>query len=105
MTCDSSSTSSSEPVTVVEVYPDGRIEPCLVIRSRYDGTFEGGRWLAFPTISVPSGARGGDGETIAFFNEHSWWVGIADTPEDAVENLRLKLADIRAGSCIQVIRY
>jgi hypothetical protein len=89
----------------VEVYPGGRIDPCLVIKSRYGGVYEGGKWLAFPTEAAPDGPSSGDVACIDWFEENSWRVGIGDDPDGAVANLLLKMVDAAAAGRATVVRY
>ena len=89
----------------IEVYPDGRIEPCLAVPSRYHGTYEGGEWLAFPCEAVPDGAYGGDTECSQWFASNGWWVGIGATEAEARSDLLEKLDRLAESGQADVHRW
>jgi hypothetical protein len=67
------------------------LQPCVVVRTRYSGVYEGGRWAAFQ--AYPEDLVGEDwaaGDTIVA----GWWakrrgiIGIGESPEEAYAALR-----------------
>lgn len=69
------------------MYPDGTCYPCTISHARYGGTYEGGRWVAYPYGEIPEDAQGGDPECMAWFEEHGWSVGAGATPDEAAAHL------------------
>jgi len=67
--------------------PDGTCYPCTIYKARYGGTYEGGRWVAYPDDVIPEDAQGGDPECMAWFEENSWSVGVGSTPNEAAAHL------------------
>ena len=65
--------------------------PCVVVMSRYAGTYSGARWVAFNSYDVPAGALGGDVWCSEFFADYSGPIGRGDTPNDAYVSLRAAL--------------
>ena len=70
--------------------------PVTIVRSRYGGTYEPGRWLAWPLYEdqLPIGWAGGDAECHRFWSEYRRPVGSGDTPQDAYDDLLVKIAPI-----------
>lgn len=65
--------------------------PTTIIADRYDGTYSHGGWLAFPLYEIPSEVDGGDVECIEFWQNYKYPVGKGNTPNNALDNLRLKI--------------
>jgi hypothetical protein len=61
-----------------------------IFRARYGGIYEGGRWIAYPSHpwEVPDQVHGSDIESSEWFHEHSDEVGVGDTPNEALADLR-----------------
>lgn len=65
------------------------VYPCVIFPSRYQGTYEGGRWVAVVAYDVPPGAVSDDVTTV------QWWtkwgvhsaVATGRDPLDAYERL------------------
>ena len=71
--------------------PDADIEFSVTIfQARYGGLYEGGRWIAYASHpwNVPHQVSGSDIETAEWFNDHSDDVGVGDSPNDALADLR-----------------
>lgn len=63
--------------------------PCLIFMTRYQGTYEGGRWasIAF-TKTIPELAVGSDSEASMWWGSYeSRHVGRGETPEEAYEDM------------------
>jgi hypothetical protein len=95
-------TEPPKPVRVM-VHRDGVVSPCIVMPSRYGGTYEGGKWLAFPLDEIPEGPFWGDPWVPQWFGKNDWWVGVADSPTEAVEDLvrRLEAAEVSGRAVVQ----
>lgn len=63
--------------------------PTTIIRDRYNGTYSGAKWLAFPLdfYQVPGEVDGGDTECMMFWGTYNDPVGKGATPKDAIEDL------------------
>lgn len=70
------------------------IYPLTIIKSRYNGIYSGGIYLAFNLHhqDVPSEATGGDMECDEFWREYSRPVGKGSKPGEAIYNLLRKLS-------------
>lgn len=69
-----------------------RVYPVTIIRSRYNGTYEGARWVAFndDTFAVRD-AEGGDIACCDFFADYPKPIGRGDSAQEAYEDLIKKL--------------
>ena len=65
------------------------IYPVTIIRTRYGGVYEGGRWAAFNLYpdQIPEDATGGDTECAVWWNTHDFPVGVASAPTMALIDL------------------
>lgn len=74
---------------LIELHIDahGVPTPCIVTPSAFAGQHEGGRWVAFPSPTIPRGAIDSETVVIAWFAKNSWRVGAGDTPDAAVASL------------------
>lgn len=63
--------------------------PLTVIKDRYDGTYSGGKFLAFNDNSVPAAVYGDDVICAGFWSKtgHSYMVGKGNTPNEAIADL------------------
>lgn len=63
--------------------------PITIVKSRYGGTYEGGKWLAFncDPWHVPEQPFSDDVTCMTWWDEHKDEVGRGDTPDAAFENL------------------
>lgn len=71
------------------------VYPLTIVAARYGGTYEGGRYLAFPCDpeAIPAGWDGGDCECSDFFHDHAQApIGRGDTPNDAQADLAARLS-------------
>lgn len=68
--------------------------PTTIVADRYDGTYSDGRLLAFPLDEIPPEVDGGDVECMEFWKNYKNPVGKGNTPDDALDNLRLQMLDI-----------
>ena len=76
--------------------------PIAIIESRYSGVYEGGKWHAIPnyenvisTDEYQEYIHGDDGSAFDFWcSEIAVNIGIGDTPELALSDMRLKIAAI-----------
>lgn len=69
--------------------------PVTIVTARYQGTYEGGKWLAFPfdpeTVGNSDYAAS-DVECLTFFQSHDYIpIGRGRTPEEAFDNLKMWL--------------
>ena len=77
---------------------ENRTYPVAIIESRYSGTYEGGKWHAIPefddvinTEQYQDYMYGDDGSALDFWDsEISSTIGVGDTPELALADMRLK---------------
>lgn len=67
--------------------------PTTFIKDRYNGTYSGAVWLAFPLDfwNVPEEVEGGDVECMMFWESYDGVVGKGRTPELAMANLVAKM--------------
>lgn len=72
----------------------GRIElemsyPLTIISTRYGGTYEGGKFVAFPCEewAIPDDVQGGDVECMAWWDRYAEGVGRGATPDAALADL------------------
>jgi hypothetical protein len=72
--------------------PDGVI-PVIIFQTRYGGTYEGGRWAAIYSHphDFPEEAWGEDTVAVVWWVDHAHDVGVGESPNDALEDLRRKL--------------
>ncbi|MBR2014136.1 MAG: hypothetical protein IJ998_01790 [Alistipes sp.] len=70
--------------------------PTTIVRDRYNGTYSGAAWLAFPMFveDVPTEVDGEDPECIIFWDTYNGVVGKGNTPELAMANLVAKIEGI-----------
>ena len=63
--------------------------PVTIMRSRYGGIYEPGRWIAFPQVpaDIPDDWRAGDVACAEFFQERRGTIGGGDTPDEALADL------------------
>lgn len=69
--------------------------PLTVSRTRYQGVYEGGDWIAFHLLpeDVPHGPWGDDLTCVAWFGESKVAYGVGATPAAAIESLEYLLDD------------
>ncbi|MCJ0868111.1 hypothetical protein [Streptomyces sp. AP-93] len=77
-----------------------------VIEARYGGTYEGGRWVAFPVPPdrVPDAAFGDDNTCQEFYIKPPFPVGAGDSPEAARADLEAKRAAFDDESDLEALR-
>lgn len=65
------------------------IYPVTIIRTRYGGVYEGGRWAAFNLYphEIPEDATGSDIECAIWWGTHGIPVGVASAPTMALIDL------------------
>lgn len=65
------------------------IYPVTIVLARYGGTYEGGKWLAFPLdhFDLPGDWQGGDSECNTFWQNYPNLVGKGKTPDEAHQDL------------------
>lgn len=70
--------------------------PTTIINDRYQGTFSGGEWLAFPMdyYQVPEDIDGGDIECMMFWESYTGCVGKGNTVEEAFSDLVVKMSSL-----------
>ena len=81
-----------------------RTYPVAIIESRYSGTYEGGNWHAIPEFDDVVNSEqyqdymyGDDGSALDFWDlEIASTIGVGDTPELALADMRLKTNSITA---------
>lgn len=78
--------------------------PTTIIQDRYNGTYSGAVWLAFPLDfwNVPDEVEGGDGECMMFWESYDGEVGKGSTPELAMANLVAKMSGVSDKQFAQV---
>ena len=66
-----------------------KIYPLTIIADRYNGSYSGGVYTAFPLDSwdVPAGSSGSDIECWEFWDSYPGPVGKGKTPNEALNNL------------------
>ena len=62
--------------------------PVVIIRTRYQGVYEGGRRAVYPARQVPEDALADDMACQAFFGDPDLVCGTGGTPDQAYEALR-----------------
>lgn len=69
--------------------------PTTIVRDRYNGTYSGGEWLAFPLDywDVPGEVDGGDPECMMFWEHYDGIVGRGATYQEAMEDLIKQMAE------------
>ena len=67
--------------------------PLTVIADRYNGTYSGGKFLAFPREfnEIEDEVGGSDPECMIYWHEFDDFVGKGNTIEEAINDLRYKL--------------
>ena len=71
--------------------------PCTIVKDRYTGAYSGGEWTCWPLYieEVPDEIEEGDIPCGDFWRDFDKsCVGIGDSPDDAIKDLRIKLGDI-----------
>lgn len=78
--------------------------PTTIIQDRYNGTYSGAEWLAFPMdyYQVPREIDGDDIECIMFWESYNGEVGKGSTPELAMANLVAKMQGVSDKQFAQV---
>jgi hypothetical protein len=77
---------------MAETPPD--VYPVTIVRARYGGSYEPGRWLAFPTDPdrMPDGWDASDVPCAEFWDSYAEPVGASDrSPDQALADLARKL--------------
>ncbi len=71
----------------------GRYTPVTILATRHGGRYEGGEWAAFPyeAWDVPQDAYGGDRIAAEWWASNTSPVGVGDTPDAALADLKAKL--------------
>lgn len=77
-------------------------DQCVILRSRYGGTYEGGAWVCFPCRldQVPDDAFDGDGTCMNFWGRWNRpapkdgqpFIGAGDSPQAAYDDMVRRLA-------------
>ena len=67
------------------------IYPLVIVKDRYNGTYSGGKWTAWNLNYVPSKADADDIECADFFSKNNIVYGRGETPEEAIEDLKMIL--------------
>lgn len=72
------------------------IYPCTIVADRYDGTYSGGKFTAWPCdyYNLPEELGGGDPDEMSLFSSDTLLYGKGNTPQEAYENLRIKMTVI-----------
>lgn len=78
-------------ITKMYVYWLQNKYPTTIVADRYGGTYSNGGWLAFPLDEIPPEVDGGDIECMEFWQNYKDPVGKGNTPDDALDNLRLQI--------------
>lgn len=81
---------------------ENRTYPVAIIQSRYSGVYEGGKWHAIPEFDDVVNSEqyqdymyGDDGSALDFFDSIiASTIGVGDTPELALADMRLKTKSI-----------
>src|SRR5882762_5822172 len=68
--------------------------PTVIIADRYNGTYSGGSWLAFPTCSEPEEAQERGDLAEQFFDDPPYPIGRGETPGDAYGHLHQQMASL-----------
>lgn len=69
--------------------------PLTIVADRYSGTYSGGKYIAFPQHfdALDLAIHGSDGDCAAYwFEADQSTYGVGETPQEAVQNLKEKLA-------------
>lgn len=69
------------------------IYPLTLVFDRYCGTYSGGKWVAWNSYPecIPEGPDEDDVSCAEFWMENTQVVGLGDTPDEAINDLRTKL--------------
>lgn len=70
--------------------------PCTIVKDRYTGSYSGGEWTCWPRYieEIPDEIEAGDIPCMEFWrNCDTSKIGIGDSPDAAVNDLRIKLGD------------
>lgn len=78
-------------ITKMYVYWLQNEYPTTIVADRYGGTYSNGVWLAFPLDGIPPEVDGGDIECMEFWQNYKDPVGKGNTPDNALDNLRLQI--------------
>jgi len=83
-------------IVLSDKFGDTSIFPCTIACARYGGTYEGGKWLAFPKDAnkLPQDYNSSDISCACFWENYDEFVGKGDSPQEAYDNL-LKQLDER----------
>ena len=81
---------------------ENRTYPVAIIQSRYSGVYEGGKWHAIPEFDDVVNSEqyqdymyGDDGSALDFFDSSiASTIGVGETPELALADMRLKTNSI-----------
>ena len=82
--------------------------PCTIIKDRYTGAYSRGKWTCWPCDfdDIPDDIESSDipcGDFWRQFDKNT--IGIGDSPEEAVKDLRQKLGDKNLGNKSDYDRY
>jgi hypothetical protein len=69
--------------------------PLTIVADRYTGAYSGGKFVAYPVEfdEIPPDVDGDDVDCATFWGEeHPWPVGRGETPEEAFQDLKEKMA-------------
>jgi hypothetical protein len=71
--------------------------PLTIFKARYCGVYEGGKWVAMNLKpgEIHPDAMGSDTECNSFFRDNEDKVGIGETMEEAVADLKKKMEKMR----------
>lgn len=68
--------------------------PVAIFQSRYSGVYEGGTWFSVAnsdTIDMENGPYGDDESCAEWFSINKSIVGVGETPDEALQNLKFKI--------------
>jgi len=71
------------------------LNPITIIEDRYNGTYTGFQWISFNLNDdeVPQEVSGSDLVHAEFWTKNTIVVGMGNTPDEAVEELRTNILD------------
>lgn len=78
---------------MLDLWLNSSMYPLTITYDRYNGTYSGAKWLAFPleACEVPQEIDGCDGECMCFWNDYNEFVGKGNTIDEAMQDLRDKI--------------
>ena len=75
---------------MLELWLNNSMYPLIIIKDRYNGTYSGSKWLAFPleVYEVPQEIDGCDSECMCFWNDYDGFVGKGNSIDEVIQDLR-----------------